>query len=124
MAIMSIKNGSNNPPGVGITGATQTGITAITQASVERSAGTVVRAKDGQGDVKAVLIGKENITMSVSGYSTNADGASLGDPITVGGRTGKVISASVEATAEDFTRFSAEGRAIKAAGSAPSSPAS
>ena len=114
MAIMSIKNGGN-PPGVGINSsvATQSGITAITQASVERSAGTVVRAKDGQGDVKAVLIGKENITMSVSGYSTNASGAALGDPITVGGKTGKVISSSVEATAEDFTRFSAEGRAVK-----------
>jgi len=115
MAIMSIVNGGN-PPGVGISGnvATQAGITAITQASVERSAGTVVRAKDGVGDVKAVLIGKENITMSVSGYSTDAAGAALGAVITVGGQTGKVISASVEATAEDFTRFSAEGRAVKA----------
>lgn len=116
MAIMSIKSGNQNPPGVGITGATQAGITAITQASVERSAGTVVRAKDGQGDIKAVLIGKESITMSVSGYSTNANGATLGDAITVGGKTGKVISSSVEATAEDFTRFSAEGRALKATG--------
>ena len=114
MAIMSIRSGAN-PPGVGITAqaATQAGISAITQASVERSAGTVVRAKDGIGDVKAVLIGKENITMSVSGYSTLAGGAALGAPITVGGKTGKVISASVEATAEDFTRFSAEGRALK-----------
>lgn len=118
MAIMSLKSGDEAPPGVGITGAmaTQAGITAITQASVERSAGTVVRAKDGQGDIKAVLIGKENITMSVSGYSTNAEGAVLGETITVGGRTGKVISASVEATAEDFTRFSAEGRALKPSG--------
>ena len=118
MAIMSLKSGNQNPPGVGISAqaATQVGITAITQASVERSAGTVVRAKDGQGDIKAVLIGKENITMSVSGYSTLPGGADLGAPITVGGRTGKVISSSVEATAEDFTRFSAEGRALKATG--------
>jgi hypothetical protein len=92
--------------------ASQSGITAITQASVEKSAGTTVRAKNGQGDVKAVLIGKEIITMSVSGYSTDGEGAKLGSDITVAGQSGKVISSSIEATSEDFTKFSADGRAL------------
>jgi hypothetical protein len=88
------------------------GISAITQASAEASAGTVVRAKDGQGEIKGILMGKKTISMSVSGYSDNKEGAKLGDSITVGGVSGKVISSSIEASAEDFTKFSAEGRAI------------
>ena len=108
MALMTLKGTT----GMGVSGATQAGISHITQASVERSAGTVVRAKDGQGDIKAVLIGKEVISMSVSGYSTNATGANLGDSITVGGKTGKVTSSNIEATAEDFTKFTAQGAAV------------
>ena len=90
----------------------QAGITAITQASAEASAGTTVRAKNGQGDIVGVLLGKKTISMSVSGYSTNNKGANLNDAITVGNVSGKVTSTSIEATAEDFTKFSAEGRAI------------
>lgn len=90
----------------------QDGITHITQASIEKSAGTVVRAKNGVGEVKAVLTGKEIITMNVSGYSTDAAGAQLGDDIEVANIAGKVISASIEATAEDFIKFSAQGRAL------------
>lgn len=75
----------------------------------------MVRAKNGLGDIKAVLVGKETITMNVGGYSTSAAGAVLGSAITVGGKEGKVVSASIEATAEDFTKFSAQGAALKGA---------
>jgi hypothetical protein len=108
MALMTLANSD-----AGVKNVTVDGITHITQASVERSAGTVVRAKNSQGDVKAVLIGKESISMSVSGYSTQAEGAELGAAITVGGKAGKVVASSIEATAEDFTKFTAEGRALK-----------
>jgi hypothetical protein len=111
MALMTLANATG--VGVPVAENTQAGITAITQASIERAAGTVVRAKNGLGDVKAVLIGKEVITMNVSGYSTSAAGAVLGSDIKVGGKTGKVVSASIEATAEDFTKFSAQGAALK-----------
>lgn len=110
MALKTITN-QGNQAGVPNT-VQQSGITAITQASAEASAGTVVRAKDGKGDIVGVLIGKKSISMSVSGYSTSATGAVLGDSIQVGGVTGIVTSSSIEATAEDFTKFSAEGRAI------------
>lgn len=111
MALMQLSGGTF----AGITDgdASVEGITHITQANIERSAGTTVRAKDGQGNVVATLIGKETISMSVSGYSTVAEGAELGADITVAGYTGKVISATAEATAEDFTKFSADGRALK-----------
>lgn len=110
MALMLLSGGTF--AGITDADASQDGISHITQASIEKSAGTVVRAKNGVGEVKAVLTGKEIITMNVSGYSTNAVGAALGDDITVAGTTGKVISASIEATAEDFTKFSAQGRAL------------
>jgi hypothetical protein len=110
MALMLLSGGTF--AGITPTDASQDGISHITQASIEKSAGTVVRAKDGLGDVKAVLTGKEIITMNVSGYSTQANGAALGSEIKVAGITGKVISASIEATAEDFTRYNAQGRAL------------
>jgi predicted TIM-barrel enzyme len=110
MALMTL--GTTTGAGVSATENVQAGITAITQASIERAAGTIVRAKNGAGDVKAVLIGKEVITMNVSGYSTAAAGAVLGSAIKVGGKEGKVVSASIEATAEDFTKFSAQGAAL------------
>ena len=110
MALMLLSGGTF--AGITNTDASTAGISHITQASIEKSAGTVVRAKNGLGEVKAVLTGKEIITMNVSGYSTVAAGAALGDDIEVAGTSGKVISSSVEATAEDFTKFSAQGRAL------------
>ena len=110
MALILLSGGTF--AGITDAGALQEGISHITQASIERAAGTVVRAKNGAGDVKAVLIGKEVITMNVSGYSTSAAGAVLGSAIKVGGKEGKVVSASIEATAEDFTKFSAQGAAL------------
>ena len=110
---MAIKKITNLATSVGIpTGTSATGIDGITQASTEATAGTLVRAKDGKGDIVGVLIGKKSISMSVSGYSTVNTGAALGDPITVGGVTGMITASSVESTAEDFTKFSAQGRAI------------
>jgi hypothetical protein len=108
MALMQIKNAGT----VGLQGATCAGITDITQASAEISANTVVRAKDSAGEVKAILVGKKLVTLSASGYATSINGPALGAAITVGGVTGKIVSASIECSAEDFTKFSAEGRSL------------
>ena len=109
MAIMTLKGTT----GVGVVNvATLSAISHITQASMEISAGTVVKAKNNLGDIKAVLVGKPSVSMSISGYSTNKAGAALGDTMTVAGQTGKVVSSSIEATAEDFSKFSAQGRAV------------
>ena len=88
------------------------GITHPTQASAERSYGTVARAKDKEGDVIAALLGKESISLSVSGYSTDAGGPELGGEISVADVSGKVTSVTIERSNEDFSRFSAEGRAL------------
>lgn len=110
---MAIKTITNLASAAGIpTGTITAGIDTITQASAEASAGTIVRAKDGKGDIVGVLVGKKVITMSVSGYSSVQTGAKLNDAITVGTVAGVVTSASIESTAEDFTKFSAQGRAI------------
>jgi hypothetical protein len=107
MAIMTLTGSAN----VGTGGATCDGITEITNASAEAAAGTVVRAKNSAGDVKALLVGKKLVTLAASGYATSITGPALGGAITVAGKTGKITSATIEATAEDFTRFSAEGKA-------------
>jgi hypothetical protein len=108
MAIMTLS-------GTGIVGAgdaSTPGITHPTSGSAEKSYGTTVRAKNSEGDVVAALVGKESYSMSVTGYSTNADGPALGDEIEVAGLAGKVISVNVERSVEDFSRFTAEGRGL------------
>lgn len=109
MALMSLKSAS----GLGIpSGTTCAGIEDITQASVETTANTVVRAKNSGGDVTAVLVGKKITALSASGYSTSINGPTLGGTIQVGGITGKIISANIECSAEDFVKFSAEGKSL------------
>jgi hypothetical protein len=110
MAIMRL---STNPTTVGIPDeVTITGITHVSSASAEKSLGTVVRAKDSDGEIVAALVGKESYALNVSGYSTTADGPELGSEIAVGGLAGKVTSVNIERSVEDFTRFSADGRGI------------
>jgi hypothetical protein len=112
MAFKYITTDGQNKIGVPDADVTQAGITAITQASAEASAGTIVRAKNGAGEIVGVLLGKKTISMSVSGYSSVKEGAKLGEVLRVGAVDGIVTSSSIEATSEDFTKFSAEGRAI------------
>jgi hypothetical protein len=108
MAIMQL--------GASTTGVNATcgGISHPTSASAERSFGTLSRAKDSEGNVVAVLMGKESIALSVSGYSTDAAGPALGGEISVAGAAGKVTSVTIERSNEDFSRFSAEGRGLPA----------
>jgi len=109
MAIMRLSAGAST---VGAGSAATAGITHPTSGSAEKSLGTVVRAKDADGDVVAALVGKESIALSVTGYSTTVNGPELGDAIEVSGLEGKVTSVTIEKTVEDFSRFSAEGRGL------------
>lgn len=107
MAIMALTGAAT----VGVD-ASVTGISHPTTASAEKSYGTISRAKDSDGNIVAALVGKETHSMSVSGYSTVADGPDLGAAITVGGVSGKVISVNIEKSVEDFSKFTAEGRGL------------
>lgn len=109
MALMRIKNSNLT---VGVSNVTCNGISHVTSASAEKSYGTISKAKDSNGDVVAALVGKESYALSVSGYSTSANGPNLGDNISVGGISGKVTSVNIERTVEDFSRYSADGRGI------------
>lgn len=109
MAIMRL---AASGPTVGADGASTAGITHPTSGSAEKSLGTVVRAKDATGDVVAALVGKESYNLSITGYSTSAEGPELGDEIEVAGLTGKVTGVNIEKTVEDFSRFTAEGRGL------------
>lgn len=111
MALMRL---AETGPSVGVnqTNNVAAGITEATAASLEKSAGTIVRGKDGQGDIKCVLVGKETINMTVSGYGTASDAPTLGASITANGVVGKIISSSMERSAEDLAKFSANGRAL------------
>lgn len=109
MAIMALSANAN----VGADATTQ-GITHPTSGSAEKVLGTVVRAKDADGKVVAALVGKESYNLSITGFSTQENGPSLGDPMEVAGLEGKVTSVTIEKSVEDFSRFTAEGRGLKA----------
>lgn len=117
MAIMTL---ANSAVGTAASNAVVAGMDFVTEASVELSAGTVIKAKDGNGDVKAVLVGKTSYTMQASGYGAAnsgvfANGLSLlagGVGFEVGAAKGKITSVSIERTAEDFAKLSVTGRAL------------
>ena len=113
MAIMRLSN-------VGVVGTSNsnvavTGVDFITEVTVEESAGTVVRAKDGAGDVKAVLVGKTFQTLQASGYGTLEDPPVMGDAgiaVTSANFNGKMTSFGIERSAEDFARYSITAEAL------------
>ena len=90
----------------GVTGVTVSGITDVTECSVEEAVGNISRAKDGKGDVKAALISKPKRTMTASGYSTGAGAPALRGPAICPGFSGSIIESSMEATSEDLSKFS------------------
>jgi hypothetical protein len=113
MAIMRLANVGD----VGTTNSTVniTGVDYITEVTIEEAAGTVVRAKDGAGDVKAVLVGKTLKTLQASGYGTVDVAPAMGGGIAVTGSqnfSGKMTSFGIERSAEDFVRYSVTAEAL------------
>ena len=112
MAIIRLNDSFAGELGTTNVGLTIDGMDYITEVTFEESAGTVVRAKDGAGDVKAVLIGKTIQTMQASGYGSIEDVPALSDgtgiavSVPLQNFNGKVSSFGIERTAEDFARFS------------------
>jgi len=111
MAIMRISN-SGGTVGTNGSGVTVTGLEFITDVSIEESIGTIIKAKDGAGDVKAVLMAKSSKTLTASGYGTATEAPNLGLSVTGTGFTGKVIESSWDATAEDFTKISITAKGL------------
>jgi hypothetical protein len=91
------------------------GVDYITEVTIEEAAGTVVRAKDGAGDVKAVLVGKTLKTLQASGYGTVDVAPAMGNGIAVTGSqnfSGKMTSFGIERSAEDFVRYSVTAESL------------
>ena len=115
MAIVRLSNAGD----VGTTNSTVTitGVDYITEVTIEEAAGTVVRAKDGFGDVKAVLVGKTLKTLQASGYGTVDVPPAMGNGggIAVTGSqnfSGRMTSFGIERSAEDFVRYSVTAEAL------------
>ena len=99
--------------GVGISSATVAGLDEVTNAAAEVEFKTIVQAKDGQGELKALLVGKKVGTLSADGYVNTFEPPALGGAMTVGGIAGKIVSSSLKATAEDFAKATAMGKALE-----------
>ena len=93
--------------------ATAPGSSEVTQSSSEVEFKTIVQAKDGQGELKALLIGKKVATLSATGYVSTFAPPALNGSITVAGLTGKIVSSTLKATAEDFAKATATGKAVE-----------
>lgn len=112
MAIVRLTNAG----GVVGTNASQvvvSGLDYIQEVTMEESIGTIVKAKDGFGDIKAVLLAKSSKTLTASGYGVASNAPNLGTSLQgPGGFNGKVTESSWEATAEDFTKISITARGL------------
>jgi hypothetical protein len=83
------------------------GVEHITEVTVEESVGTIVKAKNALGDVNAVLVAKTRKTLTASGYGSAVDAPALGLKISGPANfNGITTETSMEASAEDFTKFS------------------
>lgn len=112
MAIMRLANVGN--VGTAASSVAIAGMEFITEVTIEESAGTVVRAKDGNGDVQAVLVGKTFQTLQASGYGTLATPPKLsgGIAVTSSNFSGKMTSFGIDRSAEDYARFTATAEAL------------
>jgi len=96
--------------------ATVAGLSEVTSSSAEVEFKTIVQAKDGQGELKAMLIGKKVGTLSATGYVSTFAPPALSGAITVAGISGKIVSSNLKATAEDFAKASVTGKAVESGG--------
>lgn len=85
------------------------GVTSVTSAELSSSLETNVTAKDETGEVVAHLFGNKKLAMSVEGYSDAAALPATGAVLKVAGQEGRIMSASITASNEDFVRVRAEG---------------
>ena len=95
--------------GGGMTAPTVTGIDAVQSAEVTDEYTVNVQGKDSNGETVAHVYGDAKATMRVEGLHTAATLPTIGAAITVGGKAGVVMRASVQASNEDFVRISVEG---------------
>ena len=93
----------------GLTPPTVTGIDAVQSAEVTDEYTVNVQGKDSNGETVAHVYGDAKATMRVEGLHTAATLPTIGAAITVGGKAGVVMRASVQASNEDFVRISVEG---------------
>jgi hypothetical protein len=93
----------------GLTAPTVTGVDAVQSAEVTDEYTVNVQGKDANGETVAHVYGDAKATMRVEGLHTAASLPSLGSGLTVGGKAGVVMRATVQASNEDFVRISVEG---------------
>lgn len=98
----------------GLTAPTVAAISNVTSAEVTKENSLNASARDAGGETVTHVYGDPKATMRVEGFHTAATLPTLGDSITVGGVSGPIQRASVQASNEDFVKLSAEAEALGA----------
>lgn len=93
----------------GALGVSATGIVEVTGFTVRREYGTQVEGVKGDGDVGAFLYGKEKYTIEVEGYAEPGNLPEIGGALAAKGLSGRIMSAEVTGSAEDFVRMRVSG---------------
>jgi hypothetical protein len=110
---MSLETIAGTDTDFGTTGASAAGIEEVTQAGVEVEFKTVVPAKNGQGSIKAFLVGKKQANLTAAGYVSSFEPPAPGGAITVGGISGKIVASHLGAQAEDFAKANVTGKGVE-----------
>jgi hypothetical protein len=107
MALQSFKGKA-----VGACGVTVAGITNVTNFTDTEEYGNIARAKNCDGDVKAVFMSKGTYSSQVSGYTATIAAPALGGAITGVDGSQRIMSSTLEASNQDFAKVTVTGKGI------------
>jgi hypothetical protein len=96
----------------GTSGITVAGISVVTSSSAGQEYGTTSKAKDADGEVKALFFSKGQYVSQVSGYTGSIGAPALGGGIAGVDGSQKIMSSSLQASNQDFAKVTVTGKGI------------
>jgi hypothetical protein len=84
----------------------------VTQGEGGAEYGTIARAKDSSGKLKAYYFAKGVLTGQVTGYASTLAAPALGGTFKANGKDCTILSSQLQASNQDFVKVTASGKAI------------
>lgn len=95
-------------------GAAASDISAVISAEATDEFQVNATAKGADGEVSAHAYGDTKHSLRMEGYHSTAAIPSLGDDLTIAGKSGAVMRATIQASNEDFVKLSVEAEGFNA----------
>jgi hypothetical protein len=93
----------------GTVGVTCAGIVEVTGFTCRREYATQIEGAKADGEIGALLYGKEKYTIEIEGYAATGDLPEIGGAIELKGISGVVMGIEIVGSNEDFTKCRVSG---------------